>query len=244
MEISVDISPAVIRSHYTESSHLQLQLPGNMLHKSSAHGHHLRMTIIVFCKPSRWIATGYKLSRDSTTYADVATSAGEVLQQLMEVGCIQRPGIALQLLNKLSPGLYGCTAMPRSTDTPKPQSAVLEATMNVLQNVPEAIRHLCIPIFQNALQRAPDKAPLRNQLASACGMLWKCLGASISSQVLHFLGMLTYGGEPGMRRLGLQCMEEMAISSLEQPCDDLVRLYSISAISVSNVSSDAFAFLL
>lgn len=55
-------------------------------------------------------------------------------------------------------------------------------------------------------------------------MAWSTFGTAIACQILHFLGMLTYGGEPGMRKLGIQCMEEMAISALENPCDELVRL--------------------
>jgi hypothetical protein len=158
----------------------------------------------------------------SHCHADVAGTAGEVLQQLMEVNCVQRPEVAIQLLSKLTPGLYGCTAMPRPTDTVRPHTSILEATMTILENTPECMRHLCIPIFQNALQRVPDKAPLRNNLATACAMTWSSLGSSTACHILHFLGLLTYGGEPGMRRLGLQCMEEMAISSLENPVDQLV----------------------
>lgn len=140
----------------------------------------------------------------------------------MAVNCVHHPEPALQLLQKLTPGLYGCTAMPRATDTIRSQTSIIEATMKVLENTPDATRHLCVPIFQNALQRAPDKAPLRNNLAAACSMAWDSLGPTLSCEILHFLGMLTYGGEPGMRRLGLQCMEEMAISVLESPLDELV----------------------
>jgi hypothetical protein len=155
--------------------------------------------------------------------ADVAITAGKVLQQLMDINCVQHPEIAIQMLNKLTPGLYGCTAMPRANDTVRPQASILEATMSILEHTPDATRHLCVTIFQNALQRAPDKAPLRNIMATACAMCWSTFGSGIACQILHFLGMLTYGGEPGMRRLGLQCMEEMGIAAVENHFDDLVR---------------------
>ena len=162
-----------------------------------------------------------------------------MLQQLMDVDCVQHPELAIQLLNKLTPGLYGCRAMPRATDTIRPQSSILEATIKILENTSEATRHLCVPIFENALQRAPDKAPLRNNLATACSMVWDSLGPSVACEILHFLGMLTYGGEPGMRRLGLQCMEEMAVTSLDSPCVDLVRPYNaVLSVPTSLACSD------
>lgn len=81
-----------------------------------------------------------------------------------------------------------------------------------------------------------DKGCDAYQLASACAMLCNCLDGLIACQILHFLGMLTYGGEPGMRRLGLQCMWEMANSSLEQPCDDLVWSKHSSHIALSSIN--------
>lgn len=148
--------------------------------------------------------------------ADIASRIQDTLTGLLSLdSCLSDKATGTALLATLTPGVYGCVTMPRGSDAPKPHPSILDATIAILSRAPPELHPLLPPFLENAILRAPEKAPPRTILASACAAILTEFGSAISAELLHFLACLTVTTSQSSRSLALQCMETMAIQALE-----------------------------
>lgn len=105
--------------------------------------------------------------------------------------------------------------MPRGSEAPRPHPSILDASMSILINAPRELHPLLPPFLENCILRAPEKAPPRATLASACATVLTGFGNDVSAQLLHFLAVLTYSPSQGLRSLALLCLEAMAVQVLD-----------------------------
>lgn len=178
---------------------------------------------------STWMNADLSFS-SADSAAGIASSIQDVLTGLLRLNsCTSDKATGTALLNILTPGMYGCATMPRGSDAVRPQQTILDATLAILSSAPEQLQSLLPAVLENCIMRAPDKAPPRTTLASACASIFTMFGNYVPARLLHFLAVATLSPSQSLRSLALQCMEAMVLHALDSAAPEVRSLYNAAS---------------